>query len=344
MYEPLERRGPQLKNKSLVALVGSWEDRADAVFSLLQAGFEITLAGHIPEDERNRPALLLALLDTDTPIGTAAEVAASQGIPWIAWNANGRNETGEAYRAGAIAVLGEDLSGSDLGHVARNTLLRLARPLDDQPPPLKRSYKEGERIDVPANHVLRIHEGVVSLYAVHPDGAEVLLGLLAPGQVLAGHLMDSCHVEVRAHVPVVASHQSWEQVVETRETMEAIRSQLLHLQGWASMQAHPYLEQRILGVLFLLAEQFGIPDKEGVLIGVRLTHSQIAAAVGATRTTVTRLIGDQERKGQLRVVGRGANARLWIKGPATAHRAPHPLDRSNPYSSQHHISREGKWQ
>ena len=333
-----------MKNKSLVALVGSWDDRADAILSLLQVGFKITLAGHIAEGARNRPALLLALLDTATPPKAAAAVAASQKIPWIAWNANGRTGTVEAYRAGAIAVLGEDLSASDLGHVVRNTLLPLERSHDDLRPRLEHSYREGERIEVPVNHVLRIHEGVVSLYALHPDGAEVLLGLLAPGQVLAGHPMDSCHVEVRAHVPVVASHQSWEQVVETREMMEAIRSQLLHLQGWASMQAHPYLEQRILGVLSLLAEQFGIPDKEGVLIGVRLTHSQIAAAVGATRTTVTRLIGDQERKGQLRVVGRGANARLWIKGPATAHHAPYPLDRSNPYSSQHHISREGKWQ
>ena len=159
---------------------------------------------------------------------------------------------------------------------------------------------------MPANHVLRIHEGVASLYAVHPDGAEVLLGLLAPGQILADHPMDSCHVEVRAHVSVVASHQSWEHAMVTREAMEAIRSQLLQLQGWASMQAHPYLDHRILGVLSLLAEQFGVPDNEGVLIGVRLTHSQIASAVGSTRATVTRLIGDLERKGQLRVVGRGA--------------------------------------
>lgn len=323
MYALLERGGLYLKNKSLVVLVGSWDNRADAILSLLQAGFEVTLAGHIAEGARSRPAVLLALLDTATPPSAAAAVAASQELPWIAWNANGRTETGEAYRAGAIAVLGEDLSTSDLGHVARNTLLRLARPHDDPPPPLKRSYREGEQIDVPANHVLRIHEGVVSLYAVHHDGSEVLLGLLAPGQVLAGHPMDSCHVEVRAHVSVVASCQPWEEAVGTREAMEAIRSQLLRLQGWASMQAHPYLEQRILGVLSLLAEQFGVPDKKGVLIGVRLTHSQIAVAVGATRTTVTRLIGDLERKGQLRVVGRGANARFWIKGPVTAHDAGH---------------------
>ena len=323
MDAPLERGGLHVKNKSLIALVGAWDERPDAILSLLQAGFEITLAGHIAEGERNRPALLLALLDTATPPSTAAAVVASQEIPWIAWNANGRTGTGEAYRAGAIAVLGEDFSASDLGHVARNTLLRLARPHDDlTAPPSKRSYREGERIDVPANHVLRIHEGVVSLYAVHPDGVEVLLGLVVPGQVLAGHPMDSCHVEVRAHAPVVASHQPWEQVAETREAMDAISSQLLQLQGWASMQAHPYLDQRILGILSLLAEQFGVPDGEGLLIGVRLTHSQIAAAVGANRTTVTRLIGEQERKGQLRVVGRGANARLWIKGPATAHHAP----------------------
>ena len=311
-----------MKNKSLVVLVGSWDDRADAILSLLKVGFEVTLAGHITEGARNRPAVLLALLDTATPPSTAAAVAASQELPWIAWNANGRTETGEAYRAGAIAVLGEDLSASDLGYVACNTLLRLARPHDDPTPSLKRSYREGERIDVPANHVLRVHEGVVSLYAVHHDGAEVLLGLLAPGQVLAGHPIDSCHVEVRAHVSAVASHQSWEQVVEMREAMEEIRSHLLQLQGWASVRGHPYLDQRILGVLSLLAEQFGVPDKEGVLISVRLTHSQIAAAIGATRTTVTRLIGDQERKGQLRVVGRGANARFWIKGSATAHHAP----------------------
>ena len=38
MYEPLERRGLQLKSKSLVVLAGSWEDRADAILYLLQAG------------------------------------------------------------------------------------------------------------------------------------------------------------------------------------------------------------------------------------------------------------------------------------------------------------------
>ena len=306
--------------KPLVVLAGSWEDRADAILSLLEAGFEITLEGHVAESGGNPPAILLALLDTATPPNAAASAAAAQEIPWVAWNSNGRTETGEAYRAGAIAVLGEDLRAPDLGHVVRNTLLRLSRPHDNLPAPsLRRSYREGERIDVPANHVLRIHEGVASLYAVHPDGVEVLLGLLAPGQILADHPMDSCHVEVRAHVSVVASHQSWEQAVETREAMEAIRSQLLQLQGWASMQAHPYLDHRILGVLSLLAEQFGVSDNEGVLIGVRLTHGQIAAAVGATRATVTRLIGDLERKGRLRVVGRGANSRLWIKDPDTAH-------------------------
>ena len=103
------------------------------------------------------------------------------------------------------------------------------------------------------------------------------------------------------------------------------------------MQAHPYLEQRILS---LLAEQFGVPDKEGVLIGVRLTHSQIAAAVGATRSTVTRLIGDQERKGQLRVVGRGANPRLWIKGPATAQHAPTRSLQSTLFTAQYLTRKE----
>lgn len=316
--------------KSLVVLAGAWEERADAVLSLLRADFEVVLAAslsdHGAKDTRHRPVALLAVLNDTTPPGEVAAMAKSLETPWIAWNASGRTETAEAYKAGAIAVLGDDLSVSDLGQVVRNALLRLARPQDNPSVSVtNRSYRAGERIDVRADHVLQIHEGVVSLHAVHPDGAEVLLGLLGPGQFLAGHPMDSCYVEVQAHTSVTVSRQSWAHMRTETPTamMDAMRAQLLQMQGWASMQARPNLSQRTLGILSLLAEQFGIADAQGALIDVRLTHSQIAAAVGATRTTVTRILGELERDGKLRVVGAGANARLWVQGPITVWHCPH---------------------
>ena len=100
----------------------------------------------LPRVSRNRPALLLALLDTATPPSTGRCGRGVTGNPLDRLERQRAEPgTGEAYRAGAIAVLGEDFSASDLGHVARNTLLRLARPHDDlTAPPSKRSYREGE--------------------------------------------------------------------------------------------------------------------------------------------------------------------------------------------------------
>ena len=65
----------------MVVLAGSWEGRADAILSLLQAGFEITLDGHIAEGGGNPPAILLATLDAATPPSMAAAAAAAQEIP-----------------------------------------------------------------------------------------------------------------------------------------------------------------------------------------------------------------------------------------------------------------------
>ena len=79
------------------------------------------------------------------------------------------------------------------------------------------------------------------------------------------------------------------------------------------MQARPYLDQRVMGILALLAEQFGQPHPEGMLVDVRLTHAQLATAVGATRATVTRCLGDLRTRNLLCVVGRREGERLCIR-------------------------------
>jgi CRP-like cAMP-binding protein len=55
----------------------------------------------------------------------------------------------------------------------------------------------------------------------------------------------------------------------------------------------------VLGILSLLAEQFGEAGPDGEIITVRITHMQLASAVGATRTTITRTLGDLKNQGRL---------------------------------------------
>ncbi|MGQ9926389.1 MAG: helix-turn-helix domain-containing protein [Chloroflexaceae bacterium] len=62
----------------------------------------------------------------------------------------------------------------------------------------------------------------------------------------------------------------------------------------------------------MLAEQSGVPHGSGVLIDVRLMHAQLATAIGATRSTVTSLLGDLRLCGALKTMGKGDDERFWL--------------------------------
>jgi CRP-like cAMP-binding protein len=166
-------------------------------------------------------------------------------------------------------------------------------------------YRQGTLIPLPDDAVLEVKEGVVALTALHTDGAEVLLGLFGPGHLLPGHPANGCALELTAHTEVTVRTRSWTEAVRQPELAERLRLRLRQMEAWASMQARPQMEQRVLGILGLLAELFGRPHPRGLLIDVRLTHGQLASAVGGTRATVTRLLGQLRRRGMLTVV-RGA--------------------------------------
>ncbi|TVQ11438.1 MAG: Crp/Fnr family transcriptional regulator, partial [Leptolyngbya sp. DLM2.Bin27] len=57
--------------------------------------------------------------------------------------------------------------------------------------------------------------------------------------------------------------------------------------------------QRLQQLLGWLALKFGRPTEQGRLIQLRLTHQDMADAIGTTRVTVTRLMQELERNGQI---------------------------------------------
>ncbi len=170
-----------------------------------------------------------------------------------------------------------------------------------------RSYQTGERILLDPDSVLEVLEGVVALAMIHEDGTEVLLGLYGPGQVLAGHPEDACGIQLSAQTGTAVRIQPWAEAARQPGFADRLRDRLRSMEAWAAMQARPQIEQRLLGILSLLAEQFGRPSSKGMAIEILVTQSQLASAVGATRTTVTRLLGGLRRRGLLIAVrsGRG---------------------------------------
>lgn len=176
----------------------------------------------------------------------------------------------------------------------------------------KHGYKAGERILLGPESVLEVLSGVVVLTILHEDGAEVLLGLFGPGQVMAGHSKDASCLQLYAHADTEVWVQPWSKAVLQPGFADRLRDRLRTMEAWAAMQARPSIERRLFGILSLLAEQFGRPTSRGVEIDVGITQLQLASAVGATRSTVTRLLGRLRRRGQLIAVRSGRGERYCL--------------------------------
>jgi CRP-like cAMP-binding protein len=189
-------------------------------------------------------------------------------------------------------------------------------------------YKPGERILLGSESVLEVISGAVALTVLHEDGAEVLLGLLGPGEVLVGHPKETSCLQIYALGPATVWVQPWSKAVQQPGFADRLRERLRSLEAWAAMQARPSLERRLFGILSLLAGQFGRPTSEGVRIEVGITHTQLASAVGATRSTVTRLLGRMRRRGLLIAVRHGRGERYCLppqkegEGPERCDPAP----------------------
>lgn len=300
-------------------LTGDWQQRCDLLAPLYAAGHTLILAAAdalLARCAQTRPDMLLAALGPGLAVARVAGTAERRAIPWVAWNRDDDPASALAARgAGARAVLPAAIGGPALVGAVRDALARAAPPAPTVGPAgaVERRYAREALIMPERDAVLEVRAGVVALSVLHPDGTEVLLGLYGPGQILVGHPEDSCCLQLVAHTDAVVGLRSWRAAAARPGFPEQLRARLRQMEAWSAAQARPGLDQRLLGILGLLAEQFGVPHPEGTLIDVRITHAQLAAAVGATRTTVTRLLGDLRGRGLLATAGTGGGERLCLR-------------------------------
>jgi len=301
-----------------LVLVGDLKDTRPLLDLIPDSDYSVTLA---PEPETMIDAitagpqsLILAALNGEVPASLQGPLL---GVAWVGWNRfDAPGLTAAAYEHGALAVLPGSLSREGLRSALRTAF---ARAVHAPATPAKRvahgptAHERGSPINLDEHDMLIVEEGIVATTVLHEDGTEVLVGLCGPGQVLVGHPHDSCCLQLRAHTRVRVSAQSWSHGAMTPKFSERLRTRLRQQEAWAAVQARPHLEDRLLGLLAVLAEQFGRPHDEGTLIDVRLTHAQLASAIGATRATVTRLLGRLRRQKLVVSIGENLMERFVVR-------------------------------
>ena len=278
-----------------ILISGDWQRCTELVDLLHQAGDWVSLAPQM--DFPAADLLVVRLTDAD-----AVSALSQAKLPWVAWACTGdASLVTQSYQAGAQAVFPETTPAAVIfGFIQRyldeHPLAATAEPLEKA---IQRRYQKGDTILLGADSVLEVQEGIIAQTMVHQDGSEVLLGLFGPQHLVVPHPEDTCYIQLVAHTPARIIIRPWQTAMLEPGFAIQLRSRLQQMEAWAAMQARPHLDQRVLGILSLLAEQFGEACPNGEIINVRITHLQLAAAVGATRTTITRTLGELKNQGRL---------------------------------------------
>lgn len=299
-----------------ILLVGNWDALLANSATLLKSGVTLrwcTLKAYHPTLAAEHDLCVFALAAGD-------ELLTPPSVPWLVWDVSGNPQVvTQAYQAGARAVFPREIPLETVVQFIEWTLTDLRRTGSAPRHDLPRKCQRGDVILLEAGTVIQIQNGVLATTMIHYDGAEVLLGLSGAGQMLVAHPYDNCYVQIVAHTDAFVSIQPWESAIRQPGFAEKLRARLQQMEGWAAMQARPYLDQRLLGILSLLAEQFGRPHEHGTLIDVRITHAQLASAIGATRTTVTRLLGELRATDKLLLLGAAGSKRYCLREKVEKH-------------------------
>jgi len=175
-------------------------------------------------------------------------------------------------------------------------------------PSVVESFERGKTIFFPGDPAERVYfllKGAVKLSRVYEAGEEITVALLRENSVfgvlslITGHRSDRFYHAV-AFTPVELLSVPIEQVEKAlREDPElpiillrGLSSRILQTEMMIETLAHRDMGSRLVSFLLILCRDFGVPSSSGITIDLKLSHQAIAEAIGSTRVTVTRLLGE----------------------------------------------------
>jgi CRP-like cAMP-binding protein len=177
--------------------------------------------------------------------------------------------------------------------------------------------------DDPATHAYVLVAGRVKMVQLTPNGQQITLRIMTPGQTYGGIAM----LNPKAGYPATAqavensTAMAWDtdqlrKLAEQDSSLSLNTMQLMHgyiteLQERQKALVTQRVEQRIARILLKLAAQSGKKVDEGVLIDLPLTRQDVAEMSGTTLFTVSRTLNEWERSGLLSI----GRERVVIRDP-----------------------------
>lgn len=158
------------------------------------------------------------------------------------------------------------------------------------------NFTVGQHLPILQNWAWLIESGVVKTYTLDEKGNPIILGYWGKGELVGQPLSRVSPYQMQCCTPVKAQQvpstlwSSWGQCL----CYHCQQSEELLL----ITRCEP-LRERLRLFLIWLAQRFGQPVEKGLQISFRLTHQEIADAIGSSRVTITRLLSNLEHQGAI---------------------------------------------
>jgi CRP/FNR family cyclic AMP-dependent transcriptional regulator len=178
-----------------------------------------------------------------------------------------------------------------------------------------RAFPRNSPIYLPADEtdsVFLLASGRAQICHIHSDGKQSILAFIDPGELFGelalfepGQREEYAEAAEPSTVVMIPGD-------EMRRLMAAHPDVTLGITKLIGLRRRR-IERRLKNLLFLsnrerithllleLAEQYGRRTPEGVQLGIRLSHQELANVVGSTRETVTVILGELQNEGLIAV-------------------------------------------
>ena len=161
-------------------------------------------------------------------------------------------------------------------------------------PSVIRTFKRRECLPMIQHLLWQIDSGMVRTLTFQERGAVITLGFWSTGDIIGYPLagIDPYEIECLSNVQL-------HRIQASSAVMEHIMADHIHQSQFLLMSRQGMIRDRLQGLLKWLLNRFGTQSKLGCSMPNQLTHQDIAEAIGTTRATATKLIGELEEDGLL---------------------------------------------
>lgn len=190
-------------------------------------------------------------------------------------------------------------------------------------------FREGD----PASSFFVLDSGSVKLTQLTPEGHQVVLRLVGPGDAFGGvAAFGGGTYPITAEAVTDAAALEWLGSAMTRlmerhprlalNALQFVAARLHELEVRYRQLATEKVERRVARALLRLVQQAGRPIETGVLIDLPLSRDDIAQMTGTTLYTVSRIVSRFETDGLLEA----GRQRVVIRNPSALSRIADDLD------------------